>query len=118
MHVDYANLSPPVAFLAVECDERLREPILGEPPNFERARCVAAFVASRHAASGRRGRVLIHCEDGLEHSACLAVAVLMLRERMRLSEATELVWQQRPAILQDPSLRRQLVLLAGHEGLL
>eukprot|EP00405_Crypthecodinium_cohnii_P010858 CAMPEP_0206432604 /NCGR_PEP_ID=MMETSP0324_2-20121206/8058_1 /ASSEMBLY_ACC=CAM_ASM_000836 /TAXON_ID=2866 /ORGANISM="Crypthecodinium cohnii, Strain Seligo" /LENGTH=301 /DNA_ID=CAMNT_0053898753 /DNA_START=20 /DNA_END=925 /DNA_ORIENTATION=+ len=117
MEKEYASLPTPISFLSVECSDR--QPILGEPPNFERARSVAAFVAAHHSASpGKRGRVLLHCEDGLEHGACLAVAVLMLRQRMRLREAVEMVRNSRPAILQDASLRRQLVLLAGQEGLL
>lgn len=115
----YERLRPSVAFLAVEVDERHREPILGQPPFFERARSVAAFVAAQHAASpGHRGRVLLHCEDGLEYSACLAVASLMIRDRMHLQDAVGHVWGRRPSILQDASLRRQLVQLAAYEDLL
>ncbi|XP_040032883.2 dual specificity phosphatase 29 isoform X1 [Gasterosteus aculeatus] len=48
-----------------------------------------------HAALERKGKVLVHCARGISRSATLALAFLMIRERLTLVEAVEAVRRHR-----------------------
>jgi predicted protein tyrosine phosphatase len=77
------------------------------------------FLRAQLAAAARDGGcVLIHCHEGKNRSATLAVAYLMVEHRMRLAEAVGHVWRKRPIILSNQSFVQQLVELAATEGLL
>lgn len=71
-----------------------------------------AFLAAQHAA-GRK--VLVHCHEGKNRSACLCVAYLILTERMTLSEAVLHVFERRPVVLSNVSFVDQLIELADAE---
>ena len=64
------------------------------------------------------GAVLIHCFAGINRSACLGVALLMLRERWFLLRTVQHCFERRPFILSNVSFRRALVRLASQRGLL
>lgn len=48
-----------------------------------------------HEALSQGGKVLVHCARGISRSAALALAYLMIRERLSLVVALELVCQRR-----------------------
>ncbi|XP_037319592.2 dual specificity protein phosphatase 13B [Pungitius pungitius] len=48
-----------------------------------------------HAALKQKGKVLVHCARGISRSATLALAFLMIRERLTLVEAVEAVRRHR-----------------------
>lgn len=73
------------------------------------------FVAAAHA-SGRG--VLIHCMAGVNRSATLAVAYLLLRDRVQLLELFAQCVAARPSILQNAHFQLQLCVLAEQNGLL
>ena len=70
------------------------------------------------AVASTNGCVLIHCHEGKNRSATLAIAYLMVEHRMRLADAVEHVWRRRPIVLSNESFIDQLVDLAETEGLL
>lgn len=70
------------------------------------------------AVAPTNGCVLIHCHEGKNRSATLAIAYLMVEHRMRLADAVEHVWRRRPIVLSNESFIDQLVDLAETEGLL
>ena len=73
------------------------------------------FVEDQRAA----GRVtLVHCFAGINRSAALVVAILMLRERMPLIEVVRRCHDLRPFILSNESFRLALVKLANEHALL
>lgn len=81
-------------------------------------RCLApasAFISSMHA-DGRS--VLVHCMAGVNRSATLAVAHLLLRDRRCFFELARECIAARPCILQNPSFQLQLCTLASRHGLL
>ncbi|KAK5906047.1 hypothetical protein CgunFtcFv8_001946 [Champsocephalus gunnari] len=48
-----------------------------------------------HGALSQRGKVLVHCARGISRSATLALAYLLIRERLSLVEAVEAVRRHR-----------------------
>ena len=75
----------------------------------------SAFIRT---AREQGGRVLIHCQAGINRSGCIAVAELMLTERLPVLEAIQRVKAARGVLLSNTSFQRQLVELARDNGLL
>ncbi|XP_038592375.1 dual specificity phosphatase 29-like [Micropterus salmoides] len=48
-----------------------------------------------HSALSQKGKVLVHCARGISRSATLALAFLMIKERLTLVEAVEVVRRRR-----------------------
>ena len=68
---------------------------------------------------GGGGCVLIHCMEGTNRSACLAVALLLLCEGCTpLLKAMQLVCARRPGVLSNSKLSEQLVQVAAERGVL
>ena len=64
------------------------------------------------------GRVLIHCEMGVNRSAALCIAYLMEHQDLTLIQAIREVKISRPVILLNESFRRQLYNFAEERRLL
>ena len=62
--------------------------------------------------------MLVHCMAGVNRSAALAVAHLLLREKRCLFDVFAGCVAARPCILQNPSFQLQLCSLASRHGLL
>jgi protein-tyrosine phosphatase len=68
---------------------------------------VLSFI---HAAKDRNGKILVHCRAGISRSATLVLAYLMHAGLVQnLKHALELVIDQRPYIMPNPSFRTQLL---------
>jgi len=80
--------------------------------------CLPPATAFISAAHNEGKGVLIHCMAGVNRSATLAVAHLLLRERRSLFELFAECVAARPSILQNPSFQLQLCALASRHGLL
>eukprot|EP01065_Artemidia_motanka_P040934 TRINITY_DN5228_c0_g1_i1.p1 TRINITY_DN5228_c0_g1~~TRINITY_DN5228_c0_g1_i1.p1 ORF type:complete len:1140 (+),score=365.12 TRINITY_DN5228_c0_g1_i1:55-3474(+) len=76
---------------------------------------VSRFVDSAAAAGGA---ALVHCFQGVNRSAALVVAHLLLSGRVPLADAVRTVHTARPIILSNEGFVGQLVDLAAAEGLL
>jgi hypothetical protein len=74
-----------------------------------------AFIRAMHCQD--RG-VLVHCMAGVNRSATLAIAYLLLRDRLCLFDIFGECAAARPSILQNPSFQLQLCALASRNGLL
>lgn len=74
-----------------------------------------AFVQGVSAAGGR---CLVHCVAGINRSGLLAVALLMVSERLDVLTALSRAKRARGRILWNESFQLQLVALAEAEGLL
>merc|ERR1711871_73495 len=69
------------------------------------------------SVAARRGSVLVHCAFGMNRSASICVAWLMVRNRFTLTQAFELVYRQRrKPVIMNFSFRKQLVALAQELG--
>ena len=99
-----------VAYLALDAEDEEGFALVDKYLN---ATC--AFL-SRVKADG--GVALVHCFAGVNRSAALAVAHLMLSERRPLEDIVRQCYSARPFILTNSSFRAQLVALAAREGLL
>jgi hypothetical protein len=75
----------------------------------------SAFISGAHA---RGSSVLVHCMAGVNRSATLAVAYLLLRDSRNLFELFAECVAARPSILQNASFQLQLCALAARRGLL
>ena len=73
------------------------------------------FIASAHAEGGA---VLVHCMAGVNRSATIVVAYLMMRDRRNLLDLFADCSAARPSILQNPNFQLQLCELAQRNGLL
>ena len=73
------------------------------------------FIGAAHDAG--RG-VLVHCMAGVNRSATLAVAHLLLRDRPCLFDLVRDCVEARPSILQNQNFQLQLCALAQRNGLL
>jgi len=62
-------------------------------------------------ACSRRGRVLVHCNDGVSRSATLCIFYLMKYHHMTLADAYESVRKQRPIIRPNIGFWKQLIKL-------
>jgi len=101
---------PGFSHLEVSCEDAEDYPLLARHLD----RC-SEFMEQCEAAS--KG-LLMHCVMGLNRSASLVVALLMLHRRVPLLEAVSKVWEcrGRSPILTNRSFRRQLVQLAHVTG--
>ena len=59
---------------------------------------------------------LLHCFAGMNRSVALAVAYLLLKERMTLRSAVRLLAERRGWVLSNDGFMHQLVRLARDEG--
>ena len=75
----------------------------------------STFISSMHA-EGRA--VLVHCMAGVNRSATLAVAHLLMVQKRNLFEVFAECITARPSILQNPSFQLQLCALAYRHSLL
>merc|ERR1711998_225530 len=75
----------------------------------------SAFIRK---ARDEGGRCLIHCQAGVNRSACLAVAELMLSERLPVVQAVARSKKARGVLLSNHSFQAQLVALARANDLL
>ena len=73
------------------------------------------FMSAARAASGR---VLVHCQGGVNRSGCLVAAALMMDERISVVEAVQRCKLARGTVLLNAGFRRALVRFAASEGLL
>ena len=99
-----------IGYLALDAQDDRSFPLL--------EKCLPAattFISKMHAEG--RG-VLVHCMAGVNRSATLAVAHLLLRERRNLLGLFAECSAARPSILQNPSFQLQLCSLAHRHGLL
>eukprot|EP00908_Phaeocystis_cordata_P020102 Transcript_31770.p3 GENE.Transcript_31770~~Transcript_31770.p3 ORF type:complete len:282 (+),score=98.78 Transcript_31770:68-913(+) len=77
---------------------------------------VVAFLAPRLEEAG--GVALVHCMQGVNRSATLALAFLVTKQRAALLSSIRAAHALRPIILQNVSFRLQLLQLAAQHGLL
>ena len=99
-----------IGYTALEADDFSDYPLL--ELHLEQARELYAEVA----AAG--GTLLVHCFAGVNRSAAIAVALLMLTRRTPLVPTLTSVAALRPFVLTNRSFRRQLAELPRREGLL
>ena len=97
-------------YLQIQADDEEGYPIL------ERHLVEARAFIQRARESG--GRCLIHCQAGINRSGCLAVAELMLDQKISVLEAVERGRRARGVILSNHSFQAQLVALARTHDLL
>ena len=69
-------------------------------------------------ARSEGGRVLVHCQAGINRSGVIATAELMLSEQLPVIEAVRRVKAARGVLLSNHSFQAQLVALARERGLL
>ena len=99
-----------IGYLALDAQDDRSFPLL--------EKCLPAattFISKMHAEG--RG-VLVHCMAGVNRSATLAVAHLLLAHKRNLFELFAECVAARPSILQNPSFQLQLCALAHRNGLL
>lgn len=99
-----------INYLAIDAQDDRNFPLLHD--------CLldaSAFIDTNHAEG--RG-VLVHCMAGVNRSATLAVAHLMMRDKRQLLELFPECVACRESILQNPSFQLQLSALAARNGLL
>lgn len=83
--------------------------LVDDNPNFRLDIHFERGAEEIHNACSRLGKVLVHCSDGISRSASLCIFYLMKYERMKLSEAYELVRSKRPIIRPNPGFWKQLI---------
>mmetsp|Transcript_33243 Transcript_33243/g.54909 ORF Transcript_33243/g.54909 Transcript_33243/m.54909 type:complete len:187 (+) Transcript_33243:1-561(+) len=64
------------------------------------------------------GRVLMHCQAGINRSGCLAAAALMMHERIPVVDAVQRCKAARGTVLLNTGFQQALVRLAESENLL
>ena len=67
------------------------------------------FMAFMDECRGEKRKVLVHCVAGINRSATLCIAYLVIRENMTLSEAIRHCFGARPIILTNTSFVMQLI---------
>lgn len=72
---------------------------------------VKAMIFLRQVARTESGKVLVHCSAGMNRSATIAVAYLMLEHHMHLVDAAKMAFTVRPWILTNTAFVRQLAYL-------
>ena len=70
------------------------------------------------AAKINGGKVLVHCEMGINRSAAICVAYILVDEKLTLLEVIKRVKRERRVILVNESFQRQLVEFAMEKNLL
>jgi len=99
-----------ISYLELNGEDEEGYPMLAK--HFEAA---SAFI---RAAAAAGGRCLVHCVAGINRSGLLAVAELMMSERLEVLEALARAKRVRGLILWNESFQLQLVSLAEEHGLL
>ena len=99
-----------IRYLELDARDDREFPLLAK--HLDRA---SEFISSMHA-EGRA--VLVHCMAGVNRSATLAVAHLLLVQKRNLFEVFAECITARPSILQNPSFQLQLCALAYRHSLL
>ena len=69
-------------------------------------------------ARRQRGRVLVHCEMGVNRSGALCIAYMMVEERLPLLQALRRAKLERPVILVNEGFQKQLIKFAMERDLL
>jgi protein-tyrosine phosphatase len=64
------------------------------------------------------GRALVHCALGINRSAAVCLAYLMVDQKMPLLEATRVLKNKRRILLSNKAFQRQLVMFARSKNLL
>lgn len=67
------------------------------------------FMAFMDECRGEKRQVLVHCVAGINRSASLCIAYLVIREKMTLEEAIRHCFVARPIILTNSSFVMQLI---------
>jgi dual specificity MAP kinase phosphatase len=67
------------------------------------------FMCFMDECRGENRRVLVHCVAGINRSATLCIAYLVIREKMTLEEAIRHCFGARPIILTNSSFVMQLI---------
>ena len=80
-------------------------------------------VRKNHYSNGgnnnkSNSKVVVHCLAGMNRSALIAAAAIMVLERKRLLEVVQIIKAKRGTVLVNQSFQKQLCLLAQQEGLL
>ena len=70
------------------------------------------------AAKENGGKVLVHCEMGINRSAAICIAYILVDEKLTLLEVIKRVKRERRVILVNESFQKQLVQFAGERNLL
>lgn len=70
------------------------------------------------AAKSSNGRILVHCEMGINRSGAICIAYVMTSENITLLEAVRRVKFDRPVVLCNEGFQRQLIEFAREEDLL
>ncbi|CAJ1355284.1 unnamed protein product [Effrenium voratum] len=96
--------------LVIEAEDDVFYPLLDTHMD-----AVLEFLDTQHA-DGRK--VLVHCFAGMNRSAALCAAYLMIRDRMGLAKVVRHMSEQRGWILSNEGFVHQLVRLAREEDLL
>ena len=97
-------------YLEIHADDEEGYPIVSQH--------LAQASAFIRTARDEGGRCLIHCQAGVNRSACLAVAELMLSERLPVVQAVARAKRARGVLLSNHSFQAQLVALARTNDLL
>ena len=95
-----------IAYLELDAED-----FVGYPLFEMHLEAATAFVEQLCLPLG--GKVLIHCFAGVNRSAAIAVAIIMLSGRKPLYEVVQACFERRPFILSNASFRQQLVQLAA-----
>jgi protein-tyrosine phosphatase len=66
---------------------------------------VSRFICT---ALVNRGKVLLHCAEGVSRSATFALAFFVQKRKMRSRDAFELVKKRRPCVCPNDGFRKQL----------
>lgn len=99
-----------ISYLALDAHDDRTFPLLKE--------CLPAASEFIERAHSEKRDVLVHCMAGVNRSATLVVAHLLLRDKPCLFTLFEQCVAARPSILQNPSFQLQLCSLAQRHGLL
>ena len=115
LHEGGAGLTSPydarsnITYMAFEACDTLGYPIMRH------------YSAAKHfidKALRQGGRVLVHCELGINRSGAICVAYMMERERLPLLTAIKRIKNDRPTVLVNEGFQQQLVDFARNQGLL
>jgi protein-tyrosine phosphatase len=119
-----ANYPPHFAYLAFDALDQPEYDLLGQHfdafsqflEEARRANRVVRKLASRlrnSTSSFITGQVFVHCQAGVNRSATLCVAYLMLLQQVSLVQAVEHCARLRPCILRNEGFIEQLVVFAS-----
>ena len=104
------ELASSCCYLEIAADDEEGYPLL------KRHFVEASAFMNRARVEG--GRCLVHCQAGVNRSACLAVAELMLSQQLPVLDALRRAKQARGVLLSNHSFQAQLIELAHANNLL